>query len=92
VVIENGQRQRPLPLAAGREHLEGAVVEIEMPQRADIFGLEAADLARLASVGSAGFAGMPGLGPGLAHQAVRLQIAADRGIGAQPSQRWLGLQ
>ena len=55
VVVEDAERQRPLLLAAGRERLEGAVVEIEMPQGADICGLETADLARLASTGSAGF-------------------------------------
>ncbi len=31
VVIENAECQRPLPLAAVREHFEGAVVEIEVP-------------------------------------------------------------
>ena len=34
----------------GREHLEGAVVEIEMPQGADVLGFVAADLARLRGV------------------------------------------
>lgn len=44
VVVEDAQSQRALPAAAGAEHLERAVVEIEMPQRADVLGLVAADL------------------------------------------------
>src|SRR5271166_3883568 len=92
VVVDNGQRQRMLPLASRAEHLEGAVVEVEMPEGADIFRLEAADLALLASLGGAYFAGLAGLGPGLTQQAVRLQVAAHRGIRAQRPQRRFGLE
>ena len=47
VVIEDAQRDRAQPLAAVSEHLERTVVEIEMPQGADVLGFVAADLARL---------------------------------------------
>ncbi len=49
VVVEDAQRDRPQPLAAGGEHLERTVVEIEMPETPDVRGFVAADLARLAS-------------------------------------------
>ena len=53
VVVEDAQGDRALPLAAGREHLERAVVEIEMPQGADVLGFVAADLALFATLGRA---------------------------------------
>ena len=56
VVIENAQRDRPLPLAAGSEHLERSVVEVEMPERSDVGGFVAADLSCLASLFGAHFA------------------------------------
>ena len=56
VVIEDAQRDRAQPLAAGSEHLERSVVEIEMPQRPDVLGFVAADLARLAPLFRAYFA------------------------------------
>jgi hypothetical protein len=36
VVIEDAQRDRPQPLAAGSEHLERSMVEVEMPERSDV--------------------------------------------------------
>ena len=48
MVVENAQRDRPQPLAALSEHVERTVVEIEVPQRPDILGFVAADLACLA--------------------------------------------
>ena len=47
VVIEDAQRNRAQPLAAVSEHLQRTMVEIEMPQSADVLGFVAADLARL---------------------------------------------
>jgi hypothetical protein len=92
MVVENGQGERMLPLAPRTEHLEGAVVKVEMPEGADLFRLEAADLALVAPCGSAFLAGVPGLHAGLAQQAMRLQVAAHGGIGAQRPQRRLGLE
>ena len=57
VVIEDAQRDRAEPLAAGGEHLERAVVEIEMPQRPDVLGFVAADLSGLTPLFGACFAG-----------------------------------
>ena len=72
MVVENAQRDRPQPLAARSEHLERTVVEVEMPQRPDILGFVAADLARLATLFGACFA-WASFGPRrrFAHQAVR---------------------
>ena len=92
VVVEDAQRDRAQPLAAGSEHLERTVVEIEMPQRPDVLGFKAADLTRLASFFGAHFTGaVPGLEPRLAHPAVRLHVAPDRGIRAERPQRRIGL-
>ena len=51
MVVEDAQGDRRLPLAAGREDLQPAVVEIAMPQRADVLGFVAADLALFAALG-----------------------------------------
>ena len=66
MVVEDAQRDRPQPLAALSEHLERTVVEIEVPQRPDILGFVAADLARLALSSARASPGRPlGRGVGL---------------------------
>ena len=92
MIVEDAQRDRPQPLAALSEHLERSVVEIEVPQRPDILGFVAADLARLASLFRASFARTP-FGPRrrFAHQAVRLHVTLDRGIRAERPKRGIGL-
>jgi len=66
VVIEDAQRDRPHPLAAGSEHLERSVVEIEMPERPDVRGFVTADLSRLAPSFRDSLTGRPfGCGLGL---------------------------
>ena len=68
------------------------MVEIEVPQRPDVLGLVAADLAGLApGFGDRLPGALAGLGLGLAHPAVSLHVAPDRGIGAEPPQRRIGL-
>ena len=57
VVVEDAQRDRPQPLAAGSEHLERSVMEVEMPECSDVGGFVAADLPCLAS-------GIRGTSPG----------------------------
>ena len=81
-----------LPLTAGREYLERAVVEVQVPERAGVLGFVAADLAALAAPNRLLFAG-PALSrkPPLADQAVRLHVPPDRGIRAERSQRRIGL-
>src|SRR5262249_29739494 len=92
MVIENAQRNRVQPLAAGSKHLEGPMVEIEMPQRPDVVSLIAADLSRLASLFRERFAGAPlGHWPGLAHPAVSQHVSPYRGITAQPAEGRFGL-
>ena len=56
MIVEDGQGDGAQPLAAGREHLLRSVVEIEMPERSDVGGFIAADLARLPPSFGAGFA------------------------------------
>ena len=54
------------PLAAGREHLQRAVVEVQMPQGTDVLGFVAADLATLPALHRALLAGTAlGRGRGL---------------------------
>ncbi len=85
VVIEDAQRDRVQPGPGVREHLERAVVEVEVPQRPDVLGLVAANLASLASGFGDRLARVPGgLGLGFAHPAVSLHVALDRGIGTEP--------
>ena len=92
VVIEDAQRNRPQPLAVGSEHLERSVVEIEMPQRPDVLGFKAANLACLAPFFGAHFTGaVPGLGSRLAHPAVRLHVAPNRGIRTERPECRIGL-
>ena len=55
VIVEDAQSQRPLPLATRRDHLQRTVMEVEVPQRADVFGFVTADLAPLAPLGSQQF-------------------------------------
>ena len=60
------------------------MVEIEMPQRPDVLGFVAANLARLSPSFGAGFAGaLVQRNPRLSHQAVSLHVALDRGIRAE---------
>ena len=59
VVVEDAQGERALPLAAGGEHLERAVVEIEVPQGTDVLGFVTADLALFAPLFRAGCAARP---------------------------------
>jgi hypothetical protein len=56
VVIEDAQRDRPELLAAGSEHLERSMVEVELPQRPDVRGFITADFARLSPLSRSGFA------------------------------------
>ena len=51
VIVQDAQRQRPLPLATRRDHLQRAVMEVEVPQCADVLGLVTADLTPLAPLG-----------------------------------------
>ena len=91
VVVEDAQRDRAQPLAAGSKHLERSMVEIEMPQRPDVRGFVAADLARLSPSFGVGFAGaLVQRNPGLFHQAVGLHVALDRGIRAELPERRIG--
>jgi len=59
VVVEDAQGQRTLPLAAGGEHLERAVVEIEVPQGTDVLRFVAADLTLFATLLRAASPGWP---------------------------------
>ncbi len=59
VVVEDAQRERAQPLTAGSEHLERSMVEIEMPQGADVRGFVAADLTRRAPFFSTTSPGRP---------------------------------
>ncbi len=45
VIVQDGEQDRTDPLSLGPEHLERAVMEVEVPQPAHILALEAADLA-----------------------------------------------
>ena len=81
VIVEDGQGDGALPLAAGSKHLKRSMVEIEMPQGPDVGGFIAADLARLPPSFGAGFArALVQKKPGLLHQAVGPHVALDRGI------------
>ena len=81
VVVEDAQGDRAEPLAAGGEHLERTVVEIEMPERADVGGFVAADLTGLAPDLGTFFSGAHfWVRPGPGHPAVRLHVASYRGI------------
>ena len=74
------------------EHLERAVVEVEVPQRPDVLGLVAANLAGLASGFGDRLARVSGgLWLGFAYPAVSLHVSFDGGIGTQPPQRRIGL-
>ena len=87
VIIEDAQRDRPQPLAAGSEHLERAVMEVEVPERSDVGGFVAADLPCLPSRFRACRARTSaGPEPGPTHQAVSLHGTLDRGIGGEPPQ------
>ena len=92
MIVEDAQRDGAQPLAAWSEHLERAVVEIEMPQRPDVVGFVAPNLARLASRFGDDLAGSSlGLKPRLGHPAVSLHVPPDRGIRAERPQRRIGL-
>ena len=92
VIVEDAQGDGTLPLAAGSEHLERAVMEIEMPERPDILGFVTADLAFFATLLRAGFAGTAvGRRPRLADHAMRLHVPADRRVRTEPPQRRIGL-
>ena len=92
MVVEDAQGDGRLPAAAGREDLQPAVVEIAVPQRADVLGFVAADLALFAALGRQDFAGAAlDVRPRLAEQAVGLHVAPDRAIRSQRSQRRIGL-
>ena len=68
------------------------MVEVEVPQRPDVLGLVAADLAGLASGFGARFTGaLAEPRPGPAHLAVSLHVALDGGIGGEPSRGRIGL-
>ena len=87
MVVEDSQGDGALPLLAGTKYLERSMVEIEMPQRSDVHGFIAVDLACLPPSFDEGFArAFVQLNPGLLHQAVSLQVALDRGIGGEPPQ------
>ena len=91
-VVENPQGQRSLPLAAGQEHRQRAVVEVQMPQRADVLRLVAADLAALAPLGRQSLARTAlGRRPPLAEPAVSLHVPPHRGIGPQGPVRRMSL-
>ena len=92
VIVEDPQRQRPLPLATRQEHRKRALMEVQMPQGADILGLVAADLSTLASLRRTFLAGTAlGRRPPLADPAVSLHISPDRGIRTERPQGRLGL-
>ena len=77
------KQQRFCPPALAGEHRTLAVVEVQMPECADVFDLEAAHLqARQAVTGGDG-AGARAAGSCLAEHRLRLQIAPDRGIRRQ---------
>ena len=46
VIVQDAQSDRVLPQAPRRDHLQRAVMEVEVPQRADVLGLVTADLDR----------------------------------------------
>ena len=90
-VVEDAQGQRLLPLAAGREHRERAVVEVEVPQCADVFRLVAADLPLFPPPGRADLAGSALGCPRLADHAVGLHVPPDGGVRTWRPQRRVGL-
>lgn len=86
-IVDDAEEQRRVPSAARRQYLARAVMDVPVPEAADIRGLVAADLAR----GQARF-GLPCAG-GLAVarpppfvQAVRAQETPDGGIGRERAQ------
>jgi hypothetical protein len=92
VIVQDAQRQGPLPLAPRRDHLQRAVMEVEVPQRADVFRLITADLALLASQGRAQFAGVfLRLQARLAHHTLSDHVPPHGGIGLQRTEYLLGL-
>ena len=56
MVVQDGQGDGPLPLAAGSEDLPRTVMEVEVPKRPHVLGFVAADLPVLASLGGNDFA------------------------------------
>ena len=77
MIVQDTQSDRKLPLAAGREDLQPAVVEIAVPQRADVLGFVAADLTLFAALGRQDFAGAAlNAHPRLAEHAVALHVSA----------------
>ncbi|OQC22706.1 MAG: hypothetical protein BWX70_03065 [Verrucomicrobia bacterium ADurb.Bin070] len=80
-VIVDAQRHGCVPLPVGRQDLARAVVEIEMPEPADVLGLEAARLAPLPGLVDCrrAVAVLLGLVP-LAH-VVGMHVAQDRAVG-----------
>ena len=92
VVIKDPQRDRTQPLAPGSEHFERSVVEIQMPQGADMRGFIAADLSRLASLLGANLSrALMRRSPRFFGQATGLHVAFDRGIRREPPERGLRL-
>src|SRR3989304_4741249 len=82
-----------LPLAALREDLERSVVEIDMPERADVLRLVASHLSLLATFRRDRLAGTRlGPWPWHARQSVSLHVPPHRGIRRQWSQRGIGLE
>ena len=87
MVVEDAQGDGAQPLAAGSEHLLRTVMEIEAPQRPDVLGFVAANLARLVPSFGAGFArASVRHNHGLLQQTVSLHVALDRGIRGEPPQ------
>ena len=92
VIVQDAQSQRPLPLATRGDHLQRPVMEVQVPQPADVLGLVTADLTPLTPQRRQQFSGVfLRLQTGLAHQPLGHHVPPHRGVGLQRTEYFLGL-
>ena len=90
MVVHNAEQQRLVPLPIGGEHLARTMVEVQVPERGHVVDLVATHLACLAASRSSDGPIRARARGWLAHQTLRLQIPAHRGVGRQRVRAILG--
>ena len=80
-IIDHAQQHRRHPHATAREYLAGTMMEVEVPQGADMVNFETSHLKAFQPLACGECTGGGALGLRLAEHALCFEIAPDRGIG-----------